>query len=439
MKKQRALLQTNPTRATINSRRKQLRVQQDGAHHRSFLRRLVVICAIFIALFLTVPNVHAGASTSISDLQYPTTVVLGASKYAEGVPVAFTVAWTEAESGDALIVGIFDWGKQDWPLVEGSKDGPPACIAAPKEAACALPDLPRSGSERFKLLVTPYAVAHSALAVFAQLEDRYGNYRSFDWTPITIRQVTTALVKISAPTGVPVTVDGTTEESIAGTVWENLRPGTHTISVPDIVAMDNSTRLRFDHWSDDATGASRLVTLEDDTQLEALYVRQYLLTVAGPYGNAAGGGWYDQGSTATFSVVAIQPMSGLFGLLGGKYVFSNWAGDSTSTALTAAVLMNGPKTVTAQWRADNTLPYVILGAIIAFMTIALLLTIRRSSAQRPAPPTSTPPAPSAGTALQTIPDTLVPAKFCRRCGAKIPRDTEYCEECGTRLGSRSRE
>jgi hypothetical protein len=26
-----------------------------------------------------------------------------------------------------------------------------------------------------------------------------------------------------------------------------------------------------------------------------------------------------------------------------------------------------------------------------------------------------------------------PTKFCRKCGAKIPRESEYCEECGTHL------
>jgi ribosomal protein L40E len=30
--------------------------------------------------------------------------------------------------------------------------------------------------------------------------------------------------------------------------------------------------------------------------------------------------------------------------------------------------------------------------------------------------------------------TSPPTKFCRNCGAKIARDSTYCEECGTRLG-----
>ena len=31
------------------------------------------------------------------------------------------------------------------------------------------------------------------------------------------------------------------------------------------------------------------------------------------------------------------------------------------------------------------------------------------------------------------PAVVPPARFCRECGAKIPRDSIYCEECGTTL------
>jgi hypothetical protein len=38
------------------------------------------------------------------------------------------------------------------------------------------------------------------------------------------------------------------------------------------------------------------------------------------------------------------------------------------------------------------------------------------------------------TARETrTPSTIGPTKFCRECGAKIPRDSIFCEECGTRL------
>jgi ribosomal protein L40E len=367
--------------------------------------------------------------------------LVGASKYAEGIPVSLVVSWTGARKGDVLEVGIVDLPESNF--VEGSRVAPLTCDPGPKKAACVLPEIGDSGSENFQFLLSVYSVMHTPwLAVDAGLMDRYGNWRSESFSTmgvLTIKTSDKALVTVSVPAGVPVTVDGVPQTSVVDKVYAYLAAGTRTISVQDVVSIDDSTRLRFDHWTDGITTTNRFVTLEDDMQFEVIYVRQFLLNLTSPYGNATGGGWYDQESSATFSVVAIQPMSGLFGLLGGKYVFSNWAGDSTSTAPNASVIMNGPKTVTAQWRADNTLPYVILGSIIAFMTIPLLLIVRRSSAQRPAPPTSTPPAPSAGTALQTIPNTLMPVKFCRRCGVKIPRDSEYCEECGTRLGSRSRE
>jgi hypothetical protein len=33
-----------------------------------------------------------------------------------------------------------------------------------------------------------------------------------------------------------------------------------------------------------------------------------------------------------------------------------------------------------------------------------------------------------------VADVVKPTKFCRGCGASIPRDSTFCEECGTKLG-----
>jgi len=46
---------------------------------------------------------------------------------------------------------------------------------------------------------------------------------------------------------------------------------------------------------------------------------------------------------------------------------------------------------------------------------------------QPTVPTTTP------SVAQQAPATSPPTKFCRACGAKIPRDSIYCEECGTSL------
>jgi hypothetical protein len=41
--------------------------------------------------------------------------------------------------------------------------------------------------------------------------------------------------------------------------------------------------------------------------------------------------------------------------------------------------------------------------------------------------------PKQGPGPQHEPPKLVSTKYCRECGAKIPRDSIFCEECGTRL------
>lgn len=69
----------------------------------------------------------------------------------------------------------------------------------------------------------------------------------------------------------------------------------------------------------------------------------------------------------------------LSGMLGGKYVF--WSGDSTSTMATASVAMEGPKTVTAVWRMDNTIPCIVLGGLgAAILVLVLLLLMKRRKA-----------------------------------------------------------
>jgi len=52
------------------------------------------------------------------------------------------------------------------------------------------------------------------------------------------------------------------------------------------------------------------------------------------------------------------------------------------------------------------------------------------------PPIQEPVIPTAETSSAVAPTTVMPAmptKFCRFCGAKIPRDSMYCEECGAKL------
>ena len=157
----------------------------------------------------------------------------------------------------------------------------------------------------------------------------------------------------------------------------------HTVQVPSEVPIGAGTRMVFVNWTDGHASNSRAINLTTDTTLTAHYSIQYLLTVNSPVGGPGGSGWYDEGSSATFSVTPRVPVEGLMGMLGGKYVLDHWSGDSAATTATASVRMDGPKTVSAGWRTDYTFPYIMIAAItFAAIVIAVMLLFTREEGIR---------------------------------------------------------
>ncbi|HXZ89689.1 MAG TPA: hypothetical protein VEG61_01390, partial [Candidatus Dormibacteraeota bacterium] len=87
-------------------------------------------------------------------------------------------------------------------------------------------------------------------------------------------------------------------------------------------------------------------------------------------GGPQGGGYYDSGSTAQFSVSS--PVGYLI-----QQVFMQWQGDSTSTSPQASITMDAPKTVNATWTTSYTNLYLIGGgAVTVVIVIAAVLALR---------------------------------------------------------------
>ncbi|HYS72320.1 MAG TPA: hypothetical protein VEM95_07845, partial [Thermoplasmata archaeon] len=110
------------------------------------------------------------------------------------------------------------------------------------------------------------------------------------------------------------------------------------------------TRDVFLSWSDSGPRAHS-VTATEPTSLTASFQVQYQLSVSTSRGAAfcdVVGCWYDAGGTATFAVDSTI----VGGTPGTRYRFTGWAGDSTSTYSPGAILMNGPKSVTAEWQTE---------------------------------------------------------------------------------------
>jgi hypothetical protein len=121
-------------------------------------------------------------------------------------------------------------------------------------------------------------------------------------------------------------------------------PGcTHTMTVPDIVYVDNSARYIFMGWEDDSTLPARIIS---KGLYSTNYRLEYLFIVTSPYGEATGTGWYISGSTVDFSVTSSIETPNT------RRYFTSWSGDSTGTSPAASMYMDAPKTVNANWRTE---------------------------------------------------------------------------------------
>ncbi|MEO0092432.1 MAG: T9SS type A sorting domain-containing protein, partial [candidate division WOR-3 bacterium] len=108
----------------------------------------------------------------------------------------------------------------------------------------------------------------------------------------------------------------------------------------------------FAGWTGDATGTKKTsnpILMNGPKTATANWTTQYYLTVNSAYGTTGGAGWYDSGTNAYATVTPLTVSGGA----GIQYVFTNWSGDATGTTSPSdPILMNGPKTATANWKTQ---------------------------------------------------------------------------------------
>jgi hypothetical protein len=239
---------------------------------------------------------------------------------------------------------------------------------------------------------------------------------------------------------IAISVDGSSAhtDTSGNAQFEVSITGSHIVQIPGEVSTGTGVKMVFVRWNDGQTSISRTITMSNDTRLTAEYETQYLLTVNSPMGDPQGSGWYDEGSSVAFSVTSPLTVEGFMGTLGGKYVLDHWSGDLTATTASATITMNGPKTVTAEWHTDNTMPYAIIGGIIlvVIVVVAILLLMKRRRAPTRALGTAfpPPPVPEAPTPSSQPPPAAQPpgGKFCINCGAPLPAWATFCGKCGSK-------
>ncbi len=117
-----------------------------------------------------------------------------------------------------------------------------------------------------------------------------------------------------------------------------------------LVVSPNSKRYVWNFTSGLSDKQSDSITITTSGSIIGNYKTQYYLTVTSPYGTTGGAGYYYSGDTAyaTLNTGVIDHGNGT------RRVFTNWNGDASGTnyAQSNSILMDGPKTATANWKTQ---------------------------------------------------------------------------------------
>ena len=145
----------------------------------------------------------------------------------------------------------------------------------------------------------------------------------------------------TAPSGISFVVDGTTYSTSQAFNW--VVGSSHTLSISSPQAGGSGVRYVFGTWSDGGAQTHTITAPSANTTYTANFTTQYSLTTAA---SPAGGGtvspsginWYNSGQSVSATATAAS-----------GYSFTGWTGDLSGTTSPAAITINGPKGVSANF------------------------------------------------------------------------------------------
>jgi hypothetical protein len=330
------------------------------------------------------PNVQAAQTTEIYQVVHPAAVIAGSQ---DPIPVTTTVYYNDTTPGYQLAVGILDAGAVPQNIIPGivTTSTDPCLNQGELGAVCVIKIPAASGVEHIAFQIGGiFGGNHRPgvwqLNITSAILDEQANLIphstsstifSIDLTPVTLNVV--------VPGSVAVSVDGA--KQAPGPAAVGVALGQHNITVPALVQVDPTTRLRFDHWSGGSTETIHTVIVTGNVSVEAVYVTQNLLTIVGTGENTIGAGWYDADTIATFSANQYEPITGLLGAMGAKMTFQGWYenGQLITNSPNGTISMDKPHTLTGVWQADFTVPGGIILGTVAAIVIACLAVRRRKA------------------------------------------------------------
>jgi len=162
--------------------------------------------------------------------------------------------------------------------------------------------------------------------------------------------------------GITVKIDGSSYATKPdGSYQKYVSLGSHSVEVPASPSLASGTRGLFVQWDDGNSSNVRNIFIDSDLTMTAEYVTQYYLTVKknpSYVGAVTGQDWYNSGTIAVATCTSswyYTPTSSY------RYVFVNWTGDAFGNSTTLYILMNSPKTVTANYKEQYNVTFTTYG------------------------------------------------------------------------------
>jgi hypothetical protein len=159
--------------------------------------------------------------------------------------------------------------------------------------------------------------------------------------------VSYAFTVMTVPSGLNITIDGTTYPAPQTFTWPAGSVHTLAVNTPQGSA---GTQYVFNSWSDGGALSHTITAPAANGSYAASFSTQYLLTTnANPAadGTVTAGGWFNSGTSV---VVTAAPNTG--------YQFTGFLGNLTGTTNPQTIVMNAPENVTATFSIAGTAPTI---------------------------------------------------------------------------------
>lgn len=161
----------------------------------------------------------------------------------------------------------------------------------------------------------------------------------------------------SDTTGTVATIAGTakTYSDFPFTMWINASTGSVTYNYSTTLPSTTNGK----QYSKTSIDNSPLAEITCPVTIIGTYQVQYYLTIVSTYGTTIGQGWYNAGYTAYAGLTSGTNPAGT----GTQYSFTNWDTDALGTnyAQSNNIIMNGPRTASANWHTEYLLSVIQSG------------------------------------------------------------------------------